>query len=100
MAETPVKITLGFPPRVEVAGTDISNAISGLTLTADAGSLSVLTLTLPIIEAGELDGEARVFIPDETKDLLMSLGWTPPGIVDITPVGAKHREYLLTGEGV
>lgn len=100
MAQThPVKITAGFSSTVEIGGVDLSAAVSGLSLTIDHGNLPRLVLTLPIIDGGEVDGEAVVVIPDETKDLLLSLGWTPPGITDVTPAGATHREYLLTGEG-
>lgn len=93
----PVKITASGNGRVEIAGQDISGAISGLTLDMVAGDLAVLTLRLPIYEAGDVEGEAAVVIPDETKDLLVAHGWTPPGVVDVTPVGSGSRRYQMAG---
>lgn len=68
----------GHASRVELSGHDISHALTGVTLRLDAGSVPTATLELALWEVpAELDA-VEVKVPDETKDLLVRLGWTPP----------------------
>ncbi|MDM4722749.1 hypothetical protein QTQ03_25285 [Micromonospora sp. WMMA1363] len=39
---------------------------------------AVLELDLPMVEGYDLDGEVTVVIPEHTREVLISLGWTPP----------------------
>jgi hypothetical protein len=65
--------------RVLLDGTDIANSINGLTITMRAGLPASVELSLPIIDVTEIqDAEARILIPDTTRDTLTALGWTPP----------------------
>jgi hypothetical protein len=56
--------------------------VSSFTVRADPDGIPVVTLTL--VGAGALklvfgSGGARVDVSDETREALLSLGWTPPG---------------------
>jgi hypothetical protein len=56
--------------------------VSSFTVHADADGIPVVTLTL--VGAGALklvfgSAGARVDVSDETREALLSLGWTPPG---------------------
>jgi hypothetical protein len=62
---------------VEVDGHDVSSSVRGLTLIAEAGHLPRLILDL-LVFTGEVDGQAQVHIPDDTRATLVALGWTPP----------------------
>jgi hypothetical protein len=86
--------------RVLLDGTDIANSINGLTITMRAGLPASVELSLPIIDVTEIqDAEARILIPDATRDTLTALGWTPPastgdeptGDLEITPFLVVHR---------
>jgi hypothetical protein len=86
--------------RILLDGTDIANGISGLTITMCAGQPASIELTFPIIDVTELhDPEARILIPDTTRDTLTALGWTAPASpgdeptedLDITPFLVVHR---------
>jgi hypothetical protein len=81
MAAAHITITPGFGTgsRVEIDGHDITNAVRGLTIHGEAGSLADITLDLLILDVTEMQDEhARIFIPEETRAALLALGWTPP----------------------
>lgn len=63
---------------LELDGTDISNATKGLTLTMRAGHLPVAVLEVPVTDLST-ETQADVRISDEVCELLVGLGWTPPG---------------------
>jgi len=68
----------GSKQRVELDGQDISKHVSSATLTAKAGHFAEVTLSLtPLQVAAEAD--AVIKIPAEMEEILMELGWTPPG---------------------
>jgi hypothetical protein len=68
----------GHTSRVQLDGEDISSALTGMRLHLAAGSVPTATLELALWEAPtELDA-VRVMVPDETRELLVRLGWTPP----------------------
>lgn len=66
---------------VVVDGVDISSLVTGVGIEARVGKLPVVTLTLLIHDKTPLGSEwrAAVRIDDATRDLLVRLGWTPPG---------------------
>lgn len=57
---------------------DIANGIRGMTLQMGRDHLPIATLDLAVwsIEDAELAAVPR--IPDATRELLVTLGWTPP----------------------
>src|SRR5690625_3135968 len=52
--------------------------ISGLTVEAGAGEVPRLTLDVLALDITEVGGQMEVLIPEEARELLMTLGWTPP----------------------
>ena len=68
----------GLGHRVELDGIDIANSILGLTVTITAGEMPAATLNLVLDEIPTDTDEVRVRLPQETRDLLVRLGWTPP----------------------
>ncbi|MFL6141593.1 MAG: hypothetical protein ACJ72N_06960 [Labedaea sp.] len=78
----PAKIRIqtdGTLGHVEFDGVDISNAIDGLRFEHHAGRLPRVELRPIVVELdAALHGAGKVFIPDETRQLLTQLGWTPP----------------------
>ncbi|MFG2269128.1 hypothetical protein ACGFNY_05060 [Streptomyces chartreusis] len=72
----------GHTSQVELSGHDISHALTGVTLRLDAGSVPTATLEVALWEVPtELDA-VQVKVPDETRELLVRLGWTPPAEED------------------
>lgn len=68
----------GHTSRVELSGHDISSALTGVSLRLEAGSVPTATLEMALWEMPtELD-MVQVKVPDETRELLVRLGWTPP----------------------
>lgn len=64
---------------VELDGHDISRSLTGLSLAIEAGCSPAVTLQVQAYEAPvEVDG-VRAVVSDETRALLVRLGWTPPG---------------------
>lgn len=64
---------------VEVGGVDVTRAVQGLVLSAEDGSMPVLTLDLRLVELSQLESnETVVHIPTATHEALVALGWTPP----------------------
>jgi hypothetical protein len=63
---------------VELDGKDISYAVSGFTYTAVVNDVGRLELQAPVVKGEIVDAEVVVHISAETRELLTSLGWTPP----------------------
>jgi len=64
---------------IEINGTDVSRAVRGLTLTMKVGRLPTVVLEVPVLQGLSAEaGEVDVRIPDETRELLLKLGWTAP----------------------
>lgn len=69
-----------FNGGVKIAGHEIAS-VTAWEITAPADGLPVVTLTLVNGDALRLlldRGAARVELADETREALISLGWTPP----------------------
>ena len=70
-----------FDGGVRIGGHDVTNAVTAFNVYAPADGLPVVTMTM--VGAGALrlllgNGAAEVRIPDETRQALVALGWTPP----------------------
>jgi hypothetical protein len=76
---TPFRTVLdGEDRRLELDGTDIARQVTGFTLTGHGRHTPTLTLDL---FPGDLDvnhPDVNVKIDDNTRALLVRLGWTPP----------------------
>lgn len=68
----------GLGHRVELDGHDIAHLILGLTIAIKGGEMSTATLNLVLDEIPTETDDVRVHLPQETRDLLVRLGWTPP----------------------
>ena len=68
----------GYGHRVELDGQDIANSILGLTVTFKGGESPAAALDLVLDEIPTETDDVRVHLPDETRALLVRLGWTPP----------------------
>jgi hypothetical protein len=68
----------GMGHRVELDGHDIANSVLGVTVAFKGGEMPAATLDLVLDEIPTDTDEVRVHLPDETRDLLVRLGWTPP----------------------
>lgn len=62
---------------VELDGVDVSKAVCGLTMKMKAGHLPNVVLEVLVLDLST-ESEADARIPDETRELLLKLGWTPP----------------------
>lgn len=68
----------GHASRVHLDGEDISNALVGVKVNLAPGSMPMATLEMALWEVPtELD-QVGIQIPEETRALLVRLGWTPP----------------------
>ncbi|MFC5993531.1 hypothetical protein ACFQE5_04785 [Pseudonocardia hispaniensis] len=76
---TPIKITLDGTGggTVHIGDHDLSGAIRSLYLDAEATQVPRLGLELPAAEV-TVDGQAQIRVTQDTADLLIALGWTPP----------------------
>lgn len=84
---------------VLIDGHDIANGCAGLTLTMGVGQVPTVNLDLLILATTEIqDVQARILIPDATRDLLIGLGWTPPvepsATSEAQPVTVAITEFL------
>lgn len=64
--------------KVALDGNDISKLVTGVTVTYAVGELPRVDLDVLVFVAGSAADLAQVHVSDETKMLLMKLGWTPP----------------------
>lgn len=64
---------------IRLDGHDITQVMRELTLNVGAGVVPSLDLTIPVFEGMRLGlEEVQVYLPDETRELLVRIGWTPP----------------------
>jgi len=64
---------------VEVNGHDISTALRGLSLELSVGNLPKVELDLCVVDVTDFAmTEVQLHIPDDVRDALVKLGWTPP----------------------
>lgn len=63
---------------VELDGRDVSRYLRGAIVRLDAGHLPTVTLDVVVHDLSAETAETHVVIPDETRELLTRLGWTPP----------------------
>ncbi len=68
----------GLGHNAELDGVDISNSILGLTVTFKGGEMPAATLDVVLDEIPTETDEVCVRLPQDTRDLLVRLGWTPP----------------------
>jgi len=64
---------------IEYAGHDLTKGVRSLRLTAGVGRFTELDLELAVFETTTFSGEVRLHISDPARDVLIALGWTPPG---------------------
>lgn len=65
--------------RVLLDGHDISHAVRAMTWEFEVDHVPQLILDLPIHDITSLDSEdTEILIPDDTREALIKLGWTPP----------------------
>ena len=85
---------------IEIDGHDIAKGCQALVVDMAAGSFPVVTLTLAILDGGDLDlADAQVLIPDATRDALLALGWSEPGTTaasDPTPTSPAASQVPMT----
>jgi hypothetical protein len=76
---------------VTVDGHDISTALTGLSVTMNAGRHTEATLDLRYIDVTEIqDAETRIHIPDAIREVLLALGWTAPAEDEPTPPACQR----------
>lgn len=64
---------------VELGDRNISSNVSRVQFDAAVGDICHVVLTMPLIRGATLDlAGAIVDLSTETKEILLSLGWTPP----------------------
>lgn len=84
MTLKPVKIRLGpemYDASVEIDGVPVEQTVTSLAFSVNARGERRVTLELPWVEA-EVSGEARIVLPERTREVLVALGWTPPAETD------------------
>jgi hypothetical protein len=69
---------IGHHAAVELDGHQITTALSSVALRIAYGEPVTTILEVAAYEYTAYDGKARVYLSEETRDLLKRLGWTPP----------------------
>ena len=64
--------------QIELDGVDIAHAVTGLSLHIGVDNLPTAVFDVALRELDTDLEQPRVTVPDETRDLLVRLGWTPP----------------------
>lgn len=64
--------------RIEINGHDITTAVRRVTLAAEVGELTTLTLDLGATKGVVFDGKVNVHLDEAARYALLALGWTPP----------------------
>lgn len=72
---------------ITLDGEDITKGLVGFALKGSAGEINTLTLDLHL-PTYQVNGELRVEISGETRELLFKLGWTEPSAA-ATPATEK-----------
>lgn len=67
---------------IELDGQNIASGTVGFEIKSRPAHLTEVVVHVAVHEL-EFDGEARVVIPDATRDALIVLGWTPPERSDV-----------------
>ena len=62
---------------VEVNGLDIASAVTGADIRLEAGRFPEVRLELAVVTSIYFN-RVEISIPDETRQALIQLGWTPP----------------------
>ncbi|MCW2920025.1 MAG: hypothetical protein JWN52_8093 [Actinomycetia bacterium] len=78
---TALRITSGIAgtdTKIELDGTDISNALFGISLHGRAGAGFSATLDMRAFEVDTESEDVDVQLPDTAREVLVKLGWTPP----------------------
>lgn len=66
--------------KVKLNGEEIQNSVRGLTIWGDPARPFEVELKVHVFETFRFESEeAKVFVSDDARDLLIKLGWTPPG---------------------
>ena len=103
-ADSPVPrdrmVRVELPPRgshgrVFIGDTEVSHVVRGVRVETDVHSLTEITLSIGRgISASTAEGVGKV--DDETRNALVSLGWTAPGAVAVDHMRriADARKYL------
>ena len=68
----------GTRHNVHLDGVDISSALTGLTVRINAGDPPHAVLDVVAFSLSSDLGDAHLQLPEATRDLLVSFGWTPP----------------------
>lgn len=68
--------------QIKLNGEDVSGSVVGYDVSARVGEVNCMMLEVRIDEI-YVDGEARVVLPQGTEEVLINLGWTPPGVVEV-----------------
>lgn len=69
----------GEGSKVIVDGHDITDEIRSLVLRAGPyGDLTTMTLELALPDPTKVEGDLEALIPEATRQVLTTLGWTPP----------------------
>jgi len=63
---------------VHLDGVDISSSLRSVALRLDPSGLPAVVLDVMVHDMSADLGRAQLCIPDETRDLLLRFGWTPP----------------------
>jgi hypothetical protein len=79
--------------RVVIGGQDISGALRGIVVRGGVGEAPRLELDLDVFDVTRLESaEMEILIPDDTRDALIALGWTPPQVPSPRP-STENEEY-------
>ncbi len=72
--------TVGPRANIRLDGHDVSNGVRAYQVIHDSPAhLPRLTLD-PLVTESQIGGEMQVYVRPEARELLIRLGWTPPGV--------------------
>ncbi|MFD0885755.1 hypothetical protein ACFQ08_14485 [Streptosporangium algeriense] len=81
--------------RLELDGHNIARGLRRAVLDLDPSGVPTLELEIRVHELERLDvEEVQVLLPEATRDLLTRLGWTPPGVQDVSAERAAIVELI------
>lgn len=69
--------------RVNLDGRDITRALRRVSLDLRHDDAPQITLELVVAETVSVTGGSMLYVADESRDLLIAFGWTPPA--EVTP---------------
>lgn len=86
MTERKLTLSGGGPASyaVDLDGHDLSKGVRRLTIEVEAGNrprveMELTVHAIEVTEIGVKDSHFEVSMPDEAREALITLGWTPPG---------------------